>query len=111
MQLQLFFQFRAWLIAIFQNHEYLNVFAFYLIWLPNCGSFCHGGMAYQARFDLHRTQTMTTDFDNIVDAPLYTQVTFIVDRGGITGEINVRNGIPISLITGWIAIDCAHLAR
>src|SRR5215469_16074491 len=67
-------------------------------------------MAHQARFNLHRTQAMATDFDDIIDTPLYTYVTLVVNCCGVTCKIDIRDSIPIGPIAGWIAIDCAHLA-
>src|SRR5260370_10115818 len=68
-------------------------------------------MADQARFDFHRTQAMTTDFDHIIHATLNAGIAVTVHRRSITGEVHLLDGVPIGLVTSWIAKDRAHLSR
>src|SRR5215470_775894 len=68
-------------------------------------------MANQARFDFHRPQAVTTDLDHIIHATLNADIAVTVHRRRITGEVRILDGVPIGLVTSWIAKDRAHLSR
>src|SRR5260221_1556720 len=96
---------------MFEDNKHFDTLAFYLVWLADGRCFCNGRMANQARFDFHRTQAVTTDFDHIIHATLNAGITVTVHRRSITGEVHLLDGVPIGLVTSWIAKDRAHLSR
>src|SRR2546425_10771778 len=96
---------------MFEDDEHFDTFAFDFVWLTNSGGFGHRWVANQTRLNLHRTEAVTTDFDDVVYATLDAEVAFFVFGSGITGEVDILDGVPVGFITGWIAENGAHLGR
>src|SRR6266699_3529381 len=52
---------------------------------------------------------MAAHLNDIIDAPLYTEVAHVVAGCGITGEVDAFDGVPVALIAFCVAVDGAHL--
>src|SRR5579875_1664399 len=86
------------------------MFAFDRIGLANRSRLGHGGMAHQAGLNLHRTETMATHLDYIVNTALDTQIAILIDGRSVTGKVDIRDCLPVGTIARFIAIDSTHQA-
>src|ERR1051326_74889 len=95
---------------MFEDDKDFDALPFNLIGLANRSRFGHLWMAHEARFNFHRSQTVSTDLDDIVHTPLNAEVAHVIFCCGITGKVHVLDGIPVGFVTIRVAEDGAHLS-
>ena len=95
---------------MFEDDEHFDTFTFDFVWLTNSSGLSHRWMANQTRLNLHRTQAVTADFDDVVYATLDAEVAVFVFGSSITGEVDIGDGLQIGAVTIGIFVDGAHLA-
>src|SRR5579875_468286 len=97
--------------GILQNNKDLDTLALDLVGLADGRRLRYRRVADKGRFDLHRTQAVTANFDHVVNAPLDTEVAILVFRRSITSEVDAFYGLEVSFVAGRVAVDGAHQAR
>src|SRR6185312_7717888 len=95
---QLFLEFRAWLISFFERHEGCNRLPLHIVRTPDHCCFCDLGVRDQSRLDLHRTQPVSADVDNVIDAAHKPEVAVGVHACAVAGEIDSGNVREIGLL-------------
>src|SRR5690349_21349557 len=101
----------GWLVALLENDEDFYMLALDLIRFADGGGFSDGGVADQAGLDLHRTQAVAADLDDVINTTLYAEVAHAIFSSGITGEVDAFDSVPIAAIAIRVSIDRAHLGR
>src|SRR5438477_13018591 len=54
---------------------------------------------------------MPADFDHVVHTALNPYIAIAIHSSSITGKVDPLNRVPVRLVTGRVAKDCAHLSR
>src|SRR5580658_3551695 len=91
-----------------QSHETDDGLAFHLVGARDHGRLGHARVAYERAFDLHRAEAMAGDFDDVVDAAEYPDVTVFVALGGVAREIDAGNPVPVfARVALVVAVDGA----